>query len=360
MRLALALIAVAGCGDGHHARPDAPVVMVDAVDAPVDIAVDAPIDANPNMPATLFDTGLCVDRACTQISPGIATYTPHYPLWADAASKHRWMQLPPGGKIDTTDPDHWVFPVGTKFWKEFSAKDASNNEVRVETRFIWRLANNGVPNDWFYVAYQWNATEDDTMAVPFGQPDANGTTHDIPNRIECLTCHGNLPSSFILGFGALQLDTAAATGDIAIDDVVANGWLTQNPAGAAAPHYPLPGAGTSAQDAIGYLHANCGHCHNPTSKVYSDQGVVMQLRLTTDSLSSLSTTPVYQTAVDHDATMPAGGLTKLIVRNQPDQSLVMFRFESAPSSSYHMPKLGSEVMDPTGDATLRDWITNIQ
>jgi hypothetical protein len=357
MRLALALTLLAtACGDSHHRKPDAPGID----DAPIDVMFDAPIDANPYMPATLFDTGLCVDHACTQISAGISSYTPRYPLWADAASKHRWMQLPPNGKIDTTDPDHWVFPVGTKFWKEFTAKDASNNDVRVETRFIWRIANNGVPNDWYYVAYQWNATEDDTIAVPFGQADANGTTHDIPNRIGCSVCHGNLPQSFILGFGAIQLDHAAATGDIAIDDLVSSHWLTQNPPGATQPHYPLPGAGTTAQDAIGYLHANCGHCHNPTSKVYTDQQVTMDLRLTTTSLSSLSTTPVYQTAVDHDATMPVNSLTKLVVRNQPDQSILMFRFESDPMSSYHMPKLGSEVTDAAADTILRDWITNIQ
>ncbi len=357
MRLALALTVIAACGDGHHAKPDAPA----AIDGPADVAVDAPIDANPYMPATLFDTGLCVDRACTQINTGIYSYAPRYALWADAASKHRWMQLPPGGQIDTTDPDHWVFPVGTKFWKEFTAKDAGGNDVRVETRFIWRIANNGVPNDWFYVAYQWNTTQDDTVSVPFGQPDADGTTHDIPDRIQCLACHGNLPQSFILGFGAIQLDHAAGTGEIAIDDVVARGWLTQNPPGTAAPHYPLPGSGTTAQAAIGYLHANCGHCHNPTSKVYTDQGVMMQLRLVTDplSLASLATTPVYETAVDQNATMPISTLTKLIAKGQPDQSIVMFRFESAPTSSYHMPKLGSEVIDQATDATLRDWITNI-
>ena len=302
MRLALALtLLAAACGDSHHGKPDAPGIDDDA---PIDVMADAPIDGNPYMPATLFDTGLCVDRACTQINAGISSYTPRYPLWADGAGKGRWMQLPPNGQIDTTDPDHWMFPVGTKFWKEFVAKDAGGNDVRVETRFVWRIADNGVPADWFYVAYQWNATEDDTVAVPFGQRDANGTTHDIPNRVDCGNCHGNLPQSFILGFGAIQLDHAAAPGDIAIDDLIANGSLTQNPPGATQPHYPLPGAGTTAQDAIGYLHANCGHCHNPTSKVYTDQQVTMELRLTTTSLSSLSTTPVYQTAVDHDATMP--------------------------------------------------------
>ena len=36
------------------------------------------------------------------------------------------------------------------------------------------------------------------------------------------------------------------------------------------------------------------------------------------------------------------------------------RFEADPMGSLHMPLLGSEVMDQAADATLRDWITNIQ
>jgi hypothetical protein len=354
MRSALVPVVLLACGNGHKATPDAPVTG----DAPIDMASnDAGNDANLFLPDTLFATRLCVDRASTQISPGIYTYTPSYALWSDGATKRRWMQLPPGGHIDTSDPDHWKFPIGTKFWKEFTAKDGSGNDVRVETRFIQKNADNGDQNDWFYVAYQWNETQDDTTAVPFGQLDADGTQHDIPSRIQCRTCHENL-SSRILGFGAIQLDHAAAPGEIAIDDLSAMHWVVPELSGSA-PHYPLPGTG-SAKDAIGYLHANCGHCHNPDSKVYTDQGINMELRLTVATLGALSTTPVYQTAVDHDAMSPINGHTKRIVSGDPQASILIDRFEADPMGSLHMPLLGSEVMDPTADATLRDWITNIQ
>ncbi len=345
--------ALPACGD-NHAKADAPVAGDVASDTPVDAA---PPDADPNNPATLFDTGLCVDRACTQISAGISAYTPSFGLWSDAATKRRWIQLPPGAQIDTTDPDHWEFPVGTKLWKEFTSQDGSNNPVRVETRFIWRQAT-GTTNDWFYVSYEWNSTNDDTVAVPAGDNNVDGTQHDIPARFQCKVCHQGI-SSRVLGFGAIQLDHAAAQGEIAIDELVAAGRLTQNPPGASAPHYPLPGTG-SATASIGYLHANCGHCHNPQSTIYTDQGVNMALRLTTTSLGSLSTTPVYQTAVDHDATFPIDGLTKRIVTGQPAQSILIDRFEVDPMNAKHMPLLGSEVMDPTADAALRDWITHIQ
>ena len=37
----------------------------------------------------------------------------------DRAAKRRWIQLPEGATIDTSDMDYWQFPVGTKLWKEF-------------------------------------------------------------------------------------------------------------------------------------------------------------------------------------------------------------------------------------------------
>ncbi|HEY5952204.1 MAG TPA: hypothetical protein VIV40_42190, partial [Kofleriaceae bacterium] len=109
----------------------------------------------------------------------------------------------------------------------------------------------------------------------------------------------------------------------------------------------------------GYLHANCGHCHNPNSKIYIDNGVVMQLRMTVGTLGSLASTTVYTTAVNQNGTLPQGSITKIVTPMQPDQSLMIFRFETA-NPALHMPLIGSEMMDPSGDTILRDWITHIQ
>src|SRR5262249_12352776 len=156
---------------------------------------------DPNNPQTLFDTGLCVDRACTVISPDVHAYTPQFALWADTASKRRWFKLPPGTQIDTSDMDHWVFPVGTKFWKEFS-RSGVGGDIRIETRLIMRIGPGDQQADWLYVPFQWNDTQTDTMAVPMGVDNANGTTHDIPSRVQCKGCHENLKPYRILGFQA--------------------------------------------------------------------------------------------------------------------------------------------------------------
>jgi hypothetical protein len=344
MRVVLpCLFALVACGDSH-AVPDATTDGTQA-DGPRDAAM---IDGNPNMPATLFDTGLCVDKACTQISAGIYAYTPQFPLWADTASKRRWMYLPPGTHIDTTDMDHWLFPQGTKFWKEFT-----RDTTRIETRLVYKFGAGNTIDDWFYVAYQWNATQDDTVAVPSGVQNANGTLHDIPSRNACRTCHENLQPSRVLGFGAIQLDTPAGPGEIALAEVIGNGWLTTNPTGTA-PYFPLPGT-TAEQAALGYLHANCGHCHNPNSRVYVDLAIMMELRLTVGKLATPQMTPAYTTAVGVTTLHTINGHTKIIQPGSAAMSVMIDRFETT-NSGDHMPALGSEMMDPLGDTILRTWI----
>ncbi len=76
-----------------------------------------------------------------------ATFTPQYPLWSDGATKRRWISLPDGTAIDGSRPAAWEFPVGTKFWKEFSASGR-----RVETRTIERAAD----GSWQFRAYVWS------------------------------------------------------------------------------------------------------------------------------------------------------------------------------------------------------------
>src|SRR6476659_1959473 len=87
--------------------------------------------APPPAPGLLSQTGLFAGG--TTVDPRNRPYSPQYPLWTDGAVKARWIRLPDGAAIDARDEDQWRFPVGTKFWKEFSFGGR-----RVETRFLWR------------------------------------------------------------------------------------------------------------------------------------------------------------------------------------------------------------------------------
>jgi hypothetical protein len=342
-QLAVALLVCAACSDHGGANVDAPYG-------------EDGIDADPLRPATLAGTGLCVDLACTQISADVHEYTPQFGLWSDTATKRRWMYLPPGTTIDTSNMDFWVFPVGTKFWKEFT-----RDGTRVETRYITKLlADDNAPNAWFYVTYAWDPTQDDTTMAPpsTGIENANGTQHDIPSRANCKRCHEGIKPSRVLGFQAIQLDYASDKLDL--DDLISMNMLSVNPAGAASPHFGVPVTGLpgSAVDraALGYMHANCGHCHNPTSSTHDS--TPLELRLETTKLGTVAATPAYTTA--HDVTgmtVVYNGMpyTKIWAPTDPDHSLLLVRL-NATTSPPKMPEIGTEMVDPAGDAAIRAWV----
>jgi len=345
-RWVLVCVAASACGDNK-------TLLVDAAPDPVDVAIDmAAPDANPLV--TLDGTGLCLNAGCTDINPDAKEYVPRFELWADGATKRRWMELPAGTKIDTTDMNHWVFPVGTKFWKEFT-----RDGTRVETRFITKnLADDDAPNAWFFVAYAWNATQDATTAVSTGSQNANGTTHDIPSRAQCKECHDGLRPSRVLGFQAIQLDFAAPAGLLDLDDLVAANLLTANPPGTT-PRFPIPGNAVQ-RAALSYMHANCSHCHNPTSGTFDV--APMDVRLDTTKLASVATTPSFLTTVDIDAAVPffdnGTEYTKIIISGDPASSGLIVRMNTT-QNIRRMPKSGSEVVDPDGQAELLAWINSL-
>jgi len=348
------VLGLAACGGGGAKPADAPPTPDMPVDMPVDMMV---IDANPL--ETLQGTGLCLDAACTQISPDAHEYEPQFPLYSDGATKRRWFQLPPGTQIDTSNMDHWVFPVGTKFWKEFT-----RDGTRVETRLILKQdTDEDSPQGFFYVAYAWNAAQNATTAVAMGATDVNGTMHDIPSRANCRECHEALRPGRVLGFGAIQLDYAAGAGLTDLDDLVAQNLLTVNPPGASSPHFPLPGNAVE-KAAYGYLHANCGSCHNPTSDAHDVTPV--DFRLDTTKLGSTAEIPAVVTTVNvkgrlitDDPNCPLGtGCDTLVIPHDVDHSVMMVRTTTT-NGTLHMPKIASEVVDPDGQSKLTAWINGL-
>ncbi|HEY4241632.1 MAG TPA: hypothetical protein VGM88_17545 [Kofleriaceae bacterium] len=342
-------ILVGACGD-NHATSDGASDTAPGIDAP---QLEPEPDADPLEPNDLMGTGLCLDATCATISPDVVTYTPRFPLWSDGATKRRWMYLPPGTKIDDSDPDHWVFPQGTKFWKEFTV-----DGVRVETRYIAKVGAAEAPGSWFYIAYQWNTDMNATTAVPMGVQNADGTQHDIPSRQDCKTCHEDLTPGRVLGFQAIQLDTATPVG---LDDLVAMDLLT-NPTlpdvGAHDEHYPIPGNDIT-RAALGYMHVNCGHCHNDSSVIASE--TPLRLRLDTLHLDQVTDTPAYATTVNQiGSQIMENNMTyqTIVIPQEPDDSVLILRMND-PNPQIHMPNLGSEVVDPDGQVAIRAWINQL-
>ncbi|HSA88567.1 MAG TPA: hypothetical protein VLF42_01570 [Burkholderiales bacterium] len=231
--------------------------------------------AAPPLPPDLAATGLG--------EPGTIAFTPRYALWSDGSAKRRWLRLPPGTSIDRSNPDAWDFPRGTKAWKEFS-----RGGRRIETRLIERLAD----GSWRFAAYQWN--EEGTRAAL--APEGGVAALSIPARADCLACHEGAAVP-ILGYSAVQLEAKLAG------------------------------------PALGYLHANCGHCHN-------DSGPLAEVGL---ALAQRAGAPLESAA--------------RAARTALARSDDLLRRIRSTSPHVRMPPLGVSVVDAEGVALVEQWLS---
>jgi hypothetical protein len=368
--LALLLTGLAWGGCGRHAVSPAPAVAdaamtVDGSDAATDLdadvadvafsdgevaSVDAPVELPPP-PAPyarptyvhLSETGLFDDASTLHVASDIVAFEPTYKLWSDGATKRRWVRLPPGTQIDTSDMDHWVFPVGTKLWKEFSL-----GGVLLETRLVERYGTG--PEDYFFGAFIWNADGTDAVFAMDGQTNINGTAHDAPAQKDCGACHrGDLGR--VLGLSAIQM--SRDTTPPALRELSAMGWLSRPPADLHG--FPVPGDAPTAA-ALGYLHANCGHCHNENGTSWPDTQMVLRLVVAD---RDAATSGVYASIVAQNVNYWRGGaITKRVDPGVPDMSALIVRM-SARGSKDEMPPLATELVDADGLATVRTWIAGL-
>jgi mono/diheme cytochrome c family protein len=275
----------------------------------------------------LSEVGLYADVAQKQLAAGFVAYEPAYALFSDGEVKRRWLHLPDGARIDTKNPDHWQFPVGTLLAKEFVRAGR-----RIETRVIARTGPGA--NDFFMGAFLWDERESDAKLVLEGVVDAHGSTHDVPSRESCWSCHGGEPGR-VLGVSAVQTPKLDAA-------------LLSTPRVAFTP----PGdARTRA--ALGYLHANCGHCHNPLGSARPDSD--MNLRLSPSDRDPHDT-GAYRTALGRSLqAFDAQGQLLRVSPGAPGRSALFLRMQER-GNERQMPPLGSERVDREGLAVIRNWI----
>jgi hypothetical protein len=294
-------------------------------------------------PALLSETGLYTNTASKSLSPTVEPFAPKYVLWSDGAEKTRWVELPDCSVIDTSDMDHWVVPVGTKFFKEFKVGGR-----RIETRLIKRYGP--AVTDFYFAAYAWDEDEREAHLVPLGVQNALGTRHDIPPTSFCRSCHGGLPER-TLGFGAIQLSHPGP--GVTIASLSNEGRLTvPAPMGFELPGDPID------QEAVGYLHANCGNCHNDTSyAIPFTRSFVLRASVTS---TSVETTGVYRTAVGQRLERFTNPTYQYrIVAGTSSASAVVFRMSQRGSPRVQMPPIATEIIDPTGLDLVRMWIDQL-
>lgn len=312
-----------------------------------------------DLPEHLRDTGL-YESGSLQVRADNLPFTPQYPLWSDGASKHRWIYLPPGTHIDASNPDAWEFPRGTKLWKEFRYGRA------IETRYIERRADGA----WRFASYVWNDAGTDAELAP-----AEGIQHltsltapdgfyAVPARTDCLACHegGATP---VLGFSALQLSPdrdplsvhaeQPGVDDVNLNKLVARGLIRNLPQ-QLIDHAPRIEARSAVERAaFGYLHANCGHCHNASGPLGALDMVLAQSAMSSgDGVEQL----LHYVLNVGSEFRPQGRTLMRVTPGDQDASVMAIRIRSR-NLIEQMPPLGTRLVDDEGVSLITRWINEL-
>jgi hypothetical protein len=303
-------------------------------------------DPTAAFPPTLTEVGLFPDPTDLGLVPlGVIAYQPVWQLWSNGSLKIRHLLLPPGAPIDTADPTSWVFPEGTMLFKTFTFPDGEDGWYPIETRIIRRQSWG-----WEFVAYQWNDDRSDAelldmllpVRVEFEDEAGETAQHAIPSRLMCRECHESAPT-IILGFNELQLNDQVVDGDQlgALESLgIFEAGLSETP--------PMIEGGDELTTAVmGYITANCTHCHNggdgPSSTFDMRHDVFLE-----------------QTINHETVGQAAAGIR--IVPGSPDESILFLAFsrETENPEIPAMPPVGVQTLDADGIEMLRNWLTNLE
>jgi hypothetical protein len=331
----------------------AALVLARVADAP---AGGVPTDDARGLPRRLADTGLY--SSGRQLSADVLPFSPQYPLWSDGAAKRRWIYLPPGSSIDASQPDAWEFPRGTKLWKEFSHGRA------VETRYLER----GADGEWRFGSYVWDETGTAATLAPAAgirvlpAPNAPGGSYAIPSENDCRACHESALVP-VLGFGALQLspdrdplaphaDTAAAA--VNVRTLSERGLLKNLPAALQSPR--IAASSPAERAALGYLHGNCGNCHNDDGPL-----AVLEMTLAQRVARPASSGAVLDSIVGVESQFHARGAPAGAARIAPGHeaaSVLALRMASR-DPLQQMPPLGTSEIDVEAMRLIGRWIESL-
>jgi hypothetical protein len=289
----------------------------------------------------LSTAGLYSDLATQALAPGVREYAPQFELWSDGSEKRRWLRLPADGVIDTSDPDRWVFPIGTKIFKEFSRGGRN-----LETRMIERTGEGD--RDYRMVAYVWRADGSDAEPMLDGYTDVLGTGHDVPKERECWDCHAG-ERGRVLGISALQLPWESSM--LSLVELAEQGRLSSLPSA----KFHLPGTSSIAA-VLGYLHANCGTCHNPLGAAWEDTKLELRVRTTDQTPEE---TAIYATTIEVGIQSWRTEEYELnVVPGEPERSALIARMLRLDAD--RMPPIATETLDVSGIELIRTWILSLE
>jgi hypothetical protein len=327
----------------------------------VEFTLPSGVDCSPAsdgvLPKDLRCTGLYGDFDERKIACGLVEYKPAHELWSDGAAKRRWVSVPEGKTVDTSDPNEFVYPDGTRFFKEFRIEGANGEMRMAETRLLERRAG-----AWLYTSYVWS--EDEKQALQMdnaaGVKDLYGSGHTVPNRDQCKDCHVGR-KEYVLGWDALLLGPGA-TG-VTRDNIVELGLASSADGLALA----IPGNDIE-KEALGYLHANCGiSCHNENPDAPGRESNLF-LRLEAGELANVQATDAFRSGMNKVPAENAKleGLNKDVPLEEwldikptdPTRSLLVER-QKLRGVEGQMPRIATNEVDEQGVELVTKWIESM-
>lgn len=351
----LLMLVLIGCGDDDATFPDGGTDAGEGTDSGIEDSgtdagePDAGVDSGPPGPACAEALGLYVDSTCENVGPDILSYSPRFWLWSDATDKERFIRFPEGSVIDTRNRDAWVFPVGTKIWKTFSLDGR-----RLETRVMEKTESGFGWFNWQFRTYRWSEDGTSVTEVVDGETNVLGTGHDIPSQTACVQCHGQQGGNVadaVLGFGTVQL--AHDETETSLETLDLLGLLSET--------VPMSDGRVPGDEAtvaaLGYLHANCGHCHTSGFMIGTSPPIQLWLEA---RRTQVEQTAVYRTAVrvESGLTDPEGARYLRVRPGDPDRSAIVIRMGMRGPGSMQMPPIATEVVHTDGLDVIEEWIRN--
>jgi len=282
-----------------------------------------------------------------QPAPGVMPYEVNASLFADGATKNRFLVLPAGGKIHFDPTGRWTFPDGTTLVKTF----ASGSHL-IETRLL--MLRDGV---WWTQTYLWDDAQTEATRLVPGRTVTlpSGMQYRVPSSDQCKTCHGHDTIALPLGPRTRQLNRTHDYGagpENQIDHLAKLGAFDGAvPAAATLEKLVDPfGSDDVNTRARSYLEANCAHCH-------SDGGFASS----TDLRLNLETPVGIDLGIcrNPNAAGPGSGtLIYDVVPGKPDESILIYRMTSVDPET-KMPPLPALTDDMMGADLLRQFIAQL-
>jgi hypothetical protein len=271
-----------------------------------------------------------VGQPLSEANPSGQLYSVQYPLWSNGADKYRMIEVPAGTTIDTSNPEAWAFPDGTRLWKSFFVDD-----LPVETRLLEKR-----DGAWLSGVYIWEG--DDAYLSDGTRQDLilpSGESYTVPSQFACWACHAaTMGQEAPLGVQAYQL------GDEGL--ALLAGMLDTAPGPA-----PVIDTGDPLEDQImGYLAGNCSYCHQPMGTVSKVSMVTIDLRWNAEESGLLT-----NHAEGWNANAWADDGMMLVEPGDPDNSALVGILEAM-----DMPPLAVWKVDEESVALIREWIEKME